>query len=1264
MAQLYTVVEGDTLWAIAIRFYGDGTAFAVIAAENRIPDPNHIVPGQVLRIPELPAPPMPPPPAPATITFRLLRPADLVDLRCAAHEFAFATDHRPTVATHVVAEGDTLWDLATRFYGDGTKFTLIAAANHLADPGLIFPGQELIIPDLAAPAAEQVHEVVGGDTLWDLAARFYGDPTLFPLIAAANGIGDPHRIHPGQRLVIPDVRPAEPGTPRIPRLVAVGDDAHLIVRFGSQNLLEQRFGAAPGVVARILAAHDSRVVFAVAKGTEIPFTTAGVLAALRTFPLRVPARALPAGERGEPGVPVPPEPDRTAIEAPFRLVVSPSRLGGFTHSPGIGSAPGDPGRTELWTTLLGVRTERDGQFADVDPDAADQRIVRAVWTRDADPGVTDPGFDASLTPSDRHWIVRQTSETGIRNAADVPVEPAPLTVRRLRLSAVGAWVDWSGRWNDEDYRSAPPPPGALPGPLVAYRHSAPMGRDAYVRVEKAGYLFPFGHRVTLVKVTERRIGGGPDPVAFLLQRSFIVVRERTRDYGAATRRRLPFGTVSIDPPVTPDLAPLPEGPQVTVPRIGGEPYRWTVTGIDHEGRPITLSMPLVLVVPGRTVTATATILAAWPPELRRVPVGDVAVAMAPPSTPGDTTLAVHALDFTGVADPDPPRATSTPAMARAFVTIPALDTIGRPRGPVETRYAEGYATSDFDANAQVFLTLADRQTLSFAGGADRAGGFVEPSVAVAALSRRLGAIGDEAGAAAGTLDPATFLAGALPKLFGLFSLVELVDSAGLGEAPALIAERLDVLGSLGAEFTRFTGALDRAGAELGDDIAHAANAAASGRAEALRTLVDAARAGSAGADEQLGAALRAVLDGQADEAAAAAGAFRATLSAVDPVLADPALPAALRAALHKPVAALRRIADLTQGSELLAALRAPFASNVLRFEWQPRLKNWSPPGVNADTDPVFKPRPDGLVIAVEVRTTERGEPAVDISAQLRAFELILMPGAPLLSMRFGRLGFRVDGARKPEIDVVFDRLEFLGALSFIEKIRQLIPFDGFADPPYVDIAADGVTAGFDLALPSVAVGVFGLANITLSADCRIPFLGAAVTVGFGFCRKDSPFRLTVMCIGGGGWVELRLSPAKMVVLEMGLEACACLAVDLGVASGSVSVSIGVYLRLENGTGQLTGYFRIRGEVDVLGLISACITLELSLTYHFRSGKLIGRASLTVEVEVLFFSASVEIVCERQLAGSKGDPTLRDIMPPESGGHDMWNHYLDSFAIGA
>jgi nucleoid-associated protein YgaU len=50
-AQTYTVASGDTLWAIAERFYGDGNKYQQIADASGIADPDLIQPGQVLTIP-------------------------------------------------------------------------------------------------------------------------------------------------------------------------------------------------------------------------------------------------------------------------------------------------------------------------------------------------------------------------------------------------------------------------------------------------------------------------------------------------------------------------------------------------------------------------------------------------------------------------------------------------------------------------------------------------------------------------------------------------------------------------------------------------------------------------------------------------------------------------------------------------------------------------------------------------------------------------------------------------------------------------------------------------------------------------------------------------------------------------------------------------------------------------------------------------------------------------------------------------------------
>jgi nucleoid-associated protein YgaU len=50
-ARTYTVVSGDTLWAIAERFYGDGGKYQVIADASGVSNPDLIYPGQVLTIP-------------------------------------------------------------------------------------------------------------------------------------------------------------------------------------------------------------------------------------------------------------------------------------------------------------------------------------------------------------------------------------------------------------------------------------------------------------------------------------------------------------------------------------------------------------------------------------------------------------------------------------------------------------------------------------------------------------------------------------------------------------------------------------------------------------------------------------------------------------------------------------------------------------------------------------------------------------------------------------------------------------------------------------------------------------------------------------------------------------------------------------------------------------------------------------------------------------------------------------------------------------
>jgi nucleoid-associated protein YgaU len=102
----------------------------------------------------------------------------------------------------LVEPGDSLWKLAKRYIGDGTRW--LAELNpQLDNPNLIRMGEWILVPSSEARGTKQV-VVRAGHTLWSGAQSAWGSPLAVQCIVHANPqLQSADLIRPGQTLTLP-----------------------------------------------------------------------------------------------------------------------------------------------------------------------------------------------------------------------------------------------------------------------------------------------------------------------------------------------------------------------------------------------------------------------------------------------------------------------------------------------------------------------------------------------------------------------------------------------------------------------------------------------------------------------------------------------------------------------------------------------------------------------------------------------------------------------------------------------------------------------------------------------------------------------------------------------------------------------------------------------------------------------------------------------------------------------------------------------------
>ena len=1007
-------------------------------------------------------------------------------------------------------------------------------------------------------------------------------------------------------------------------------------------------GAGRDSVARI--GDSSRLVFEVKDGTRIPFTIDGLLdwAALE---LAVsPIAAIPPDPSADEiaGAPAirPPESTETALELPYRLVVSPNRTASWLHRTEPFTSRG---RTELWHTRLARRVVENGEEKVVELTRENQAALRAIWSPDHRPfdplEPTDPDPNLGLTamaPHDRHQIVILTSafhgyEYEVEVEIDLPgpiFEPTRALARRARipftltfpyvpepfwatllmLSPLGAWLRSRGEWTPpyQVLRGFPVRPDlggifARAAPRLLTEHTDLDPEDFVVRGDIGGIVLqPFetvGERLDLSEWVHVAAQGRDHYVR-------IVYEGELKPYGNAaalikvTERKFQEQGTNIG-------AYLRQRMFIVV--------REPVREFDEDDR----AMPFKTVRLTTLVTPDIALPEVIPGTNRsfwvEVKTGASTESLFMFHGVG-TDVSGYEVDFT-VPMMFVSRSETDDTLPVARGAYNLSDTLATLRAREVNVPGQQLAFAKPDPDPAKQNTRLVTEALNFVLDANGEPKLLTADVKIPQVQELLG-----------TDSPTTirffqdYVDGDFDGATGVFAEIAEVDVDALevpsgGPVPDPFSGL--VPNTLGVDFSS-----DKAGGFATPNL---------GVSTLTRSLGPLA-----------GKAAEAVTD-TFDPASFFGDGLAMLFGSFD--LAD-LLPAST---LGKNAPKLRTTtSDIPDGKLVVTTL-----------DWEPEVDSKDLIVVEfvKDHNGVTALKVHGVITKPVVLTGTPDPPTFEFTGTLNDFRVGVLKS---VFVNFVLFSFTAKSGGKPDVKVALDPavpVEFAGDLQFVEELRKAIPPDLFGDGPSLDITAEGIRAGFAIGLPPVAVGVFALKDVSLGAALTLPFTDGKPAFDFNVSTREHPFLLSVSIFGGGGFFHLQLDTAGMKELEAALEFGVTASLDLGVASGSVHMMAGIYFALERQdpsndyAAKLTGYLRVGGSMRVLAIITVSVEFNLSFTYDSATEKAYGRATLTVQVEVLFFSTSVELTVERAFGGEGGDPKFVEMFTSAP----VWKEYAKAFA---
>ncbi len=214
--RFYIIKDGESFWTVSKKLYKSVKHYAAIVKANPDVDPRRVRAGQVIAVPVIDG---------ADLQEELLATAEELEPRSRRPRVYLARDVR-----HVIRDGETLGDIAQKYYRSAIKWPHILVANPDLDPKRLRARKTIVVPALTeAPGAPKLPDtprprrarapkppkvylaedaryvVEPGDTLERISFKHYGLRHKWQHILRdpRNAGVDARRLRPDDKIVIP-----------------------------------------------------------------------------------------------------------------------------------------------------------------------------------------------------------------------------------------------------------------------------------------------------------------------------------------------------------------------------------------------------------------------------------------------------------------------------------------------------------------------------------------------------------------------------------------------------------------------------------------------------------------------------------------------------------------------------------------------------------------------------------------------------------------------------------------------------------------------------------------------------------------------------------------------------------------------------------------------------------------------------------------------------------------------------------------------------